>query len=473
MKPSNETGETPLKRVVGVWGSFAMGYADVGADVYIALGLIAFYAASAAPLALAFAAITYICTGLSYAELASTYPVAGGAQFYSYRAFGRLHGFAAGWGLMLDYTIDIALFALAAIGYLGVFSRFLGAGTQVLVSPWYGFTAIILILLLVLLNLLGIRWSSAFNEIFVLLNVVTLGILLAVGIPYIVSNGAALNWLQSLGSLGSQPSWEQFAYATSFAMISYIGIESISQAAEETRNPRQVIPRATKGAIFAITVFATLASILSVTLVPWQVLATESQAPLVGVVSQLPAIGALFAVWIAFMGFMMCFVSTNTGVIGVSRVTFSMGRLGLMPKQFTSVSTRFRTPYLTIILFSSVATLLILAYSFLDALDLLHLIASLYSFGALVAYMYVNLSLVALRFRDPTPRSWKVPLNVRVPWKGMKIDVPIPGVIGFLSCLAVWFIVVGTHEESRLLGAVWFAGGIVAFLLSTRLKKKR
>ena len=78
-----------------------MGYADVGADIYIALGLVALFAGHASPLAFGIAAVTYIATGLGYAELASTYPVAGGAQFYSLKAFGPVHGFLAGWGLML------------------------------------------------------------------------------------------------------------------------------------------------------------------------------------------------------------------------------------------------------------------------------------------------------------------------------------------------------------------------------------
>src|SRR5713101_1320847 len=99
--------EQALKRDVGWYGSFAMGYADVGADVYIALGLVALYAGGRAPLAFLVAAITYVSTGLAYAELATTYPYAGGAHIYSMKAFNDLAGFVAGWAVMLDYTVDI------------------------------------------------------------------------------------------------------------------------------------------------------------------------------------------------------------------------------------------------------------------------------------------------------------------------------------------------------------------------------
>src|SRR3989442_11470418 len=95
-----------------------MGYADVGADIYVVLGVIALFAGVVSPLAFAIAATTYVCTGLCYAELATAYPVAGGGQYYSLKAFGRIHGFVAGWGLMLGYTIDNALLSPSAVGYL-------------------------------------------------------------------------------------------------------------------------------------------------------------------------------------------------------------------------------------------------------------------------------------------------------------------------------------------------------------------
>mgnify|MGYP002153782807 FL=1 len=118
---STEGEEAALKREVGWYGSFAMGYADVGADLYVAIGLVAFYAAGASPIAFAIASVTYVCTGLAYAELATAYPYAGGAQVYSMKAFNDMIGFIAGWAVMLDYTVDIALFSLASAGYLSFF----------------------------------------------------------------------------------------------------------------------------------------------------------------------------------------------------------------------------------------------------------------------------------------------------------------------------------------------------------------
>ena len=112
---------TSLKKELGLLGSFSMGFADVGADIFLALGLIAAYAHGAMPLAILVAAIVYICSGLAYAELGSAIPIAGGSSSFGRRAFGDLAAFVAGWGLILDYTIDIALFAVASAGYLTFF----------------------------------------------------------------------------------------------------------------------------------------------------------------------------------------------------------------------------------------------------------------------------------------------------------------------------------------------------------------
>jgi len=118
---------TELRRAVSIWGSYAWGYADVGADIYVALGLVVGAAMGAANIAFAFAGIVYVCIGLAYTELASAYPVAGGGQFFVTRALGDFMGFIAGWAVVLDFTIDISLFAWISIGYLSVLVPWLTA----------------------------------------------------------------------------------------------------------------------------------------------------------------------------------------------------------------------------------------------------------------------------------------------------------------------------------------------------------
>jgi len=455
-----------------------MGYADVGADIYVVLGVIATFAGVVSPLAFGIAAITYVCTGLCYAELATAYPVAGGGQFYSMKAFGRIHGFMAGWGLMLDYTIDIALFALATAGYLGIITRDVFHTSIIQLSPYYGLTAIALILMLLALNIIGIRYSSRFNEIVVAVDLVTVSIFLIFGLPSIVASGAVTAWVGNVvnsfktGVFG-QPGASSFVYAVSLATASFIGIESISQAAEETKNPSKVIPKASKAAIVSVIIVAISLSLLSVTLIPWQVVVNNSQAPAIPVANGLPVIGPAFAVWIALMGTLVCYISTNTGVIGVSRVMFSMGRLGLLPKGLARVSSRFRTPYVTIALFSIIACLLLAVNVALPGASLLDLITSIYNFGALVAYMYVNAAAITLRVKDPQRTGWMMPLNISVPHKGNKYRISVIPMIGLVSAMIVWFIIVGLHPTGRLVGSIWFAIGIAGYLIYQRYKGGR
>ena len=172
-----------LKREVGAWGSFSMGYADVGADIYLVLGVILFLAGFLSPLAFAIAAVVYVSTGLCYAELSTRYPVAGGGHYFSLKAFGPIHGFVAGWGLMLSYTVDIALFALATVGYL---QRVVGPALStfsLVQPPYYAEVSVALVVLLLVLNLFGIRYSSKLNEFIVAVDLVTVALFLVFGIP--------------------------------------------------------------------------------------------------------------------------------------------------------------------------------------------------------------------------------------------------------------------------------------------------
>src|SRR5579883_3524468 len=122
-----EPGQSPpaseprLRRAVGPWGSFTWGYADVGADVYVALGIVMAAAQGGTNVAFLFAGLVYVCVGLAYTELAAAYPFAGGGQFYVLRGLGDLLGFIAGWAVLLDFTIDISLFALSSAGYISFF----------------------------------------------------------------------------------------------------------------------------------------------------------------------------------------------------------------------------------------------------------------------------------------------------------------------------------------------------------------
>jgi len=471
----SEEGEQALKRDVGWYGSFSMGYADVGADIYVALGLVAFYAAGASPLAFAIASITYICTGFAYGELATAYPYAGGAQVYAMKAMNDLAGFIAGWAVMLDYTVDIALFSLATAGYLSFFIPWIKSATLTLTLlgvhlrvTALGLTSLLLVMGLIGVNLLGIKKASVLNEVLVALDLVVESIILLFGAVLAFNLGL---FISQIGVLGADQVFQNIAYAfqgldyrkqnfiygVTLAMCSFIGIESISQAAEETKRPYKWIPRATKLSILAVLIFAITLSSVAMGMVPWTRLAESQTDPMAVLAKSIPIIGGYIAPVVALTGFAICYVSTNTGVIGVSMVVFSMGKFNLMPRWFYRVHPTYRTPYRTILLFGLIGA----ALSFLGEL---HFIADLYNFGALLSYILVNISLIILRNTDAEAyRAWKAPGNLKLKVKGKTFLIPVTGLIGLLSCTAIWLLVISYHPAGRILGTAWIAAGLIVY----------
>src|SRR5438105_5049704 len=216
------------------------GYADVGADIYVALGIVALAALGFTPLAFLAAGLVYAMVGLCYAELASAYPVAGGGQYFALRGLGDLWGFVAGSALLLDYTIDIALFTVIAFGYFNFFLPF-AEGLTIHIGPthvhWFWLLETLAgILVLVWMNVRGIKVSSAFNNF--------LGVIAIIGQAIIVIAGFSLVWDPGLvvSNFTAFPAtFGDFALGSSLAIISFVGLESISQVAQETRRPVAII----------------------------------------------------------------------------------------------------------------------------------------------------------------------------------------------------------------------------------------
>ncbi|MBS7645251.1 MAG: amino acid permease [Candidatus Bathyarchaeia archaeon] len=468
-------GEQALKRDVGWYGSFSMGYADVGADIYVALGLVAFYAAGASPLAFAIASITYICTGFAYGELATAYPYAGGAQVYTMKAMNDLMGFIAGWAVMLDYTVDISLFSLATAGYLSFFIPWIKSaaftvnltGLNLRITA-LGLTSLLLVAALIGINLLGIRKASILNELLVSLDLAVESLILVLGVLLAFNLGLFTSQIGVMGAdkvfqnityafQGLDYRRQNFIYGVTLAMCSFIGIESISQAAEETRKPHKWIPRATKLSILAVLIFAVTLSSVAMGMVPWTELAESQTDPMAVLARSIPIVGGYIAPIVAFTGFAICYVSSNTGVIGVSRVVFSMGKFNLMPRWFYKVHPSYRTPYRTILIFGSIGAVLSL-------LGELHFVADLYNFGALLSYILVNLSLIILRNTDVDAyRAWRAPGNLGFKVKGRRLSIPVTGLIGLISCTVIWLLVISYHPVGRILGTAWIAAGLIVY----------
>jgi APA family basic amino acid/polyamine antiporter len=457
-----------LRRDVTIWGSYMWGYADVGADIYAALGIVIAAAQGMAPLAFAMAGLVYVMIGLAFTELSSSYPVAGGGQYYSLRGLGDFWGFIAGTGLLLDYTIDIALFAVAATGYINFFVPLIREyrvtwGPFVGINPLWCLEAIVAIVALTALNLRGVRESSRFNEV--------LGAFDLVIESSIIVTGFMFAWQPELLAYQWQfeaPTLMQFLYGASLAIISFVGLESISQAAQETRRPATIIPRTSLTLIFTVLIYAMSFSTLSLGVLPWRAIAVREGDPIAALASHIPYIGIIAGPLTAMLGATILLTSSNSGVMGASRLIFSMSHFHLVSDWFNKVQPRFRTPINAIVAFSGVSIVLTL-FSFLTprAMDTL---GNLYAFGATLGYTLVFLSLIRLRFLDPySPRPYKVPGNLK--WKrkdGSVVEVPVIGFIGLAGVFSIWLTVMITHDIGRIFGPLWILVCVVYYIVFRR-----
>ncbi len=461
-----------LRRDVTVWGSYTWGYADVGADIYVALGLVIGAAQGGAPLAFGLAGLVYIMIGLAYTELASAYPVAGGGQYFSLRGLGDIWGFITGSALLLDYTIDIALFATASAGYLNYFSPYvLGfnlGDIEASLGPFTGvrwvwmLESLALIGTLMWVNVRGIRESSLVNEVVGLIDIILESSIIVFG--FILAWNPDLlvqQWVQEF------PTLPQFMYGSSLAIISFVGLESISQAAQETRRPATIIPRTSIALIFTVFIFALAFSTLALGILPWQELQAHEGDPVAYLAQHIPYLGMLAGPFAALLGSTILFISANTGVMGSSRLVYSMSKLQLMPAWFEKIHPKFRTPIRSIVVFSLVgAAETVLAFLTPSAMDTL---GNMYAFGATLGYILVLISLIRLRFIDPySPRPYKVPLNLPMNIRGRRVEVPLMGFLGTLGVSTIFFEVIITHEVGRIAGPAWVLGWLLAYMLGRR-----
>ena len=461
--PTIPQSERGLRRVVGPWGSFTWGYADVGADVYVALGLVMAAAQGATNVAFLFAGLVYICVGLAYTELAAAYPFAGGGQFYVLRGLGDLLSFCAGWAVLLDFTIDISLFALSSVGYISFFFPGLKATADVTMfglsfpntQPWLILFATLVVILLTTLNVIGVRESSTFNSVLGALDIISESGIIFFGFLFAFNGPFLIYQMQT-----AWPDTYHLAYGASLAIISFVGLESISQASQETVRPSAVIPRTSIALILTVLIYALAFSNLGLAMLPWSSIAAHSEEPIAWLASHIPVLGVIAGPYIAGLGATLLLISSNAGVFGASRITYSMGRYHLLPSWFNHVNARFRTPVRSLLVFSGVALVELWAAGL--SANALNTLGNLYAFGAAMAYMLVFVSLLMLRVKDPwTPRPFRVPLNLLVGRSdGQPMYLPIVGVLGFLGISSILFMVVLTHTIGRIAGPAWVLFGL-------------
>ena len=454
-----------LQRVLDAPALASVAYGEVASSIYFALGIVALHALGLTPVVLGVVGVLFLVVTLSYAEGTTTIGEAGGAATFVRVAFNDLAGFVTGWALFLDYLIVIALSALFFPHYLG-----LALGWHSIAQrPGDVIVGCVLIGAIALVRLLRPTRLYSFSLAVPVLDLVTQLLLVILGFAFLFSPSALTRGLH----VGTQPSWHQIAFALPLAFLAYTGLETVANLAEETRRPGRDLPRSLFTGIGAVVVVTVLIALVGLSAYPAPHGTTELgttwlRAPLMGIVY---ALGPHVAVWVehalrvyvGLTGALILLVAAATSNSGFGRLAFSLAEHGQLPRRFGRLSRRSRHSPETVIAAAAISIALLLSTEFTT--NPVGFLASLFSFGVLVAFTAAQLAVVKLRFSKPdAERPFRVPLSIRV--RGA--DVPLPTVIGALATTAIFVAAMVTHIGARYGGPIWLAAGVVVYLLVRR-----
>jgi basic amino acid/polyamine antiporter, APA family len=457
--------EQSLRRVHGVGALFSAAYGNVGSSIYYALGVVAAFALGLTPVAFLIAGLIFMFTAATYVEGTVMYPEAGGSASFARHAFNEVVSFIAGWGQMLNYIITAAISAFFVPHYLAVFWGALGHG------PGDVIAGIALIALLAALNIKGTQESSRLNLILAIGDLLTQILLVAIGIALVLSPDTLINNVD----LGIAPSWGDFALGIAVGMIAYTGIETISNMAEEAREAERTVPQGVGLVVLAVLGLYLLLPLIALSAMPVTqdaaghystALGTQfADDPVLGIVENLGLSAGLtdaLRVYVGLLAAVILIIATNAALIGVSRLTFSMGHYRQLPETLRKVHPRFHTPYIAILAFSAAAAATMIP----GQADFL---ATLYSFGAMLSFTVAHVSILRLRKRHPLgererKRRWAPPANVRI----AGTELPVSGLLGGLGTFAAWIVVMALNLPTLAVGIGWMVFGVTVYYVYRR-----
>lgn len=450
-----------LRRVLRVFDLFAVGYGDLGSSIYYALGITVLFSLGATPISLALAGIVFLFTALTYAELASLFPESGGVATFTRYAFNDLISFIAGWGLLLDYIVTIAISSFAIEPYLRGVINFETSNHL----AWHILFTLVIIAILFFLNFIGVKHSTKLSSILTVFTIITQFIIIAIGIVFIL-NVKDLILHMKIGGMDRlwSPSWDGFLQGTVMAMVAYTGIESMAQLSAETKHPGRNIPRAIMWVIVVLLASYFGISLVALSAVSPQVLGTTYlENPIAGIVEHLPFAAHFLTPWLGVLAAMLLFVAANSGLIGSSRLSFFMSEHYQLPRFFFAIHPKFRTPYVALAVFAVLASLIVLLSH-----GKMLFFADLYNFGAMIAFFSAHIALIVLRIKKPdAARPFRAPFNITI--KGYSI--PLTAILGGICTFAVWILVIVTKPSGRICGLSWLIIGAIIYFVYRKKKK--
>jgi basic amino acid/polyamine antiporter, APA family len=453
-----------LQRVLDAPALFSIAYGEIASSIYFALGIIAFHALGFTPAVLLLAGALFLVVSLSYAEGTAAIRETGGAATFVRIAFNDFWGFVTGWALFLDYLIVIALSALYVPHYAA------GALFTNVNRPWDVVAGCAVIVGVAAFRLLRNKRIFRFVVVIALVDLATQLLLVILGLALLFSPDA----LSKGTSLGTNPSWHSIAFALPLAMLAYTGLETVANLSEEVRRPGRDLPRSLFGAIGLVVVLYAAIAVVGLSAFPaehgTQLGSTWARAPLMGIVASLrehlpDVLGVPLQVFVGTTGALILVTAAATSMSGFGRLAYSLGEHGQLPRVFGRLSRRSVIAPQSIIAAALVSIALLVTTSVAFNHPVFFL-ASLYSFGVLLAFTAAQLAVIKLRFTHPEKRRpYRVPLN----WG----RVPVPSVVGAVLTGFVWILALATHAGARYGGPAWLAAGLVIYVVLRRSRGER
>jgi APA family basic amino acid/polyamine antiporter len=454
-----------LQRVLGVNALSSTAYGNVGSSIYYALGLVASFALGLTPVVFVITGVIFYLTAATYSEATAMYPEAGGSSSFARHAFNEMWAFIAAWGQMLNYVITIAISAFFVPHYLGgLFWNFLRD------SPGDVIFGIGVVVILSAVNVVGVQEAARVNVLLAVVDFATQLLLVALGLVLVFSPDTLVNNVE----LGVVPTWHDFLIAIPIGMIAYTGIETISNMAEEAKEQATTIPKAINRVVIAVFVIYAALPVVALSALPVKCAEgkcvtllglPEDQGgfagdPVLGVVRNLELGPFQHAgeIYVGLLAATILFIAANAGILGVSRLVYSMGLHRQLPDRLRQLHPRFRTPWIGIIVFGAVACVTLVPGQ-------AEFLGNIYAFGAMLSFTIAHISVVRLRMREPgRERPYRGPGTLRIAGR----ELPVFAVLGGLGTAASWLTVTLLHLDVAAAGLGWLLLGVAVYALYRR-----
>jgi APA family basic amino acid/polyamine antiporter len=449
-----------LGKGLGQPALFAIVYTAVASSIYFSLGVVADHALGLTPLVFLVAGLFFALAAMTYVEGASLHPERAGSTVFARYGFNELISFIAGWAILLDYVILIAVTAFSATNYLAAFWGDLGHGsTEVILA--LGIVAYV-----AARNIRGFS-KTRVNRISALV-IADIGLqllLIVIGLATFFNYDKLVNPID----LGVTPKWSDVLFALGVATVVFTGLESAAGLSGEVTASRASLKRLIGSATVVVMVVYVGIGLVALTAFP----VTDGTTALSGRYLEAPVLGiadafdtdwlaSVFKYTISIAATATLIAASNSAMLGLSRLAYSLSRNRQIPSAMGRLHPTRSTPFVLIIMAAVIAGALIVP----ENLDFL---VGIYAFGALLGLTIAHLSIISLRYREPDrERFYSVPFSVR--FRGGSL--PLPAVVGAVLSAAAWVSVVITHAGARYVGFGWMAFGLVTYVVYRRTQGK-